>query len=232
MDFIQNLIDQSAYPLFTAFLLGIMTAISPCPLATNITAMAYLGRDVQDRRRVFFNGLLYTLGRAISYTLVGSVVFLGVAKFHVSRAVQSNGEKWIGPLLVAIGVSMLIASSFPSASGNRLQRLADRVKLNKGWGALILGALFALAFCPYSGVLFFGMLLPLALSHQAGLLLLPVFALATGLPVILLAYLLAFSIGSIGVFYDKIKVLEVWMRRIVAGLFVLTGLYFVWIFFF
>jgi cytochrome c-type biogenesis protein len=231
MEFLQNLVDQSSFPLFTAFLLGLMTAISPCPLATNITALAYISKDVENRRTVFLNGLYYTLGRALTYTILGAVIFFGASKFHVSRAVQSNGEKWIGPLLIIIGILMLGIIKFPGSSGNIVQRFADKVKLGSGWGALLLGMLFALAFCPYSGVLYFGMLIPMVLSQPSGLILLPDFAIATGLPVILLAYLLAFSISGIGMFYNKLKNFEIWFRRIVAVLFILTGFYFVWIYF-
>lgn len=231
MEFLQNLIDQSSVPLLTAFLLGLMTVISPCPLATNITALAYIGKDVESRRTAFLNGLYYTLGRAITYTGIGLILFFGASKFHVSRAIQSNGEKWIGPLLVIIGILMLDIIRLPGSSGSLMQRLADKVKLGTGWGALLLGILFALAFCPYSGVLYFGMLIPMVLANTSGLLLLPTFAVATGLPVIMLAYFIAFSISSVAKMYNKIKTFEVWFRRFVAGLFILTGMYFIWIYF-
>ncbi|HPT13434.1 MAG TPA: aromatic aminobenezylarsenical efflux permease ArsG family transporter [Bacteroidales bacterium] len=231
MEFLQNLIDQSSVPLLTAFLLGLMTVISPCPLATNITALAYIGKDVESRRTAFLNGLYYTLGRAITYTGIGLILFFGASKFHVSRAIQSNGEKWIGPLLVIIGILMLDIIRLPGSSGSLMQRFADKVKLGTGWGALLLGILFALAFCPYSGVLYFGMLIPMVLANTSGLLLLPTFAVATGLPVIMLAYFIAFSISSVAKMYNKIKTFEVWFRRFVAGLFILTGMYFIWIYF-
>ncbi len=231
MEFLQNLIDQSTFPFLTAFLLGLMTAISPCPLATNITALAYISKDVEKKRTVFLNGLYYTLGRALTYTIVGAIIFFGASKFHVSRAVQANGEKWIGPLLIIIGIFMLGIVKLPGSSGSYMQRLADKVKIGSSWGALLLGMIFALAFCPYSGVLYFGMLMPMVLSQPSGLLLLPDFAIATGLPVILLSYFLAFSIGGIGKFYNKLKIFEVWFRKIVAVLFILTGFYFIWIYF-
>lgn len=231
MEFLQNLIDQSTWPLLTAFLLGLMMAISPCPLATNITALAYISKDVDNKRRVFLNGLFYTLGRALTYSIVGAIIFFGASKFQVSRAVQANGEKWIGPLLIIIGIFMLGIIRLPGSSGSYMQRLADKVKIGSSWGAVMLGMIFALAFCPYSGVLYFGMLMPMVLSQPSGLLLLPDFAIATGLPVILLSYLLAYSIGGIGKFYNNLKFFEVWFRRLVAVLFILTGFYFIWIYF-
>lgn len=231
MEFLQHLIDQSTFPLLTAFLLGLMTAFSPCPLATNITALAYISKDVENKRTVFLNGLYYTLGRTLSYTILGLIIYLGASKFHISRAIQSNGERWLGPLLIVIGILMLYIIKLPGTSGNIMQRFADKVKMGNGWGALFLGMIFALAFCPYSGVLYFGMLMPMVLSQPSGLILLPDFAIATGLPVIILAYLLAFSIGSIGKFYNRVKSFEIWLRRIVAILFILTGCYFFWIFY-
>jgi cytochrome c-type biogenesis protein len=231
MEYLQTLIDQSTFPILTAFLLGLMTAISPCPLATNITALAYISKDVENKRTVFVNGLLYTLGRALSYTILGAIIYFGASKFHVSRAVQANGEKWIGPLLIVIGIFMLGIIKIPGSKGSFIQQVADKVKVKSGWGALLLGVIFALAFCPYSGVLYFGMLMPMVLANASGLILLPVFAVATGLPVVLFSYLLAFSIGGIGRFYNRIKVIETWMRRIVAMMFILTGCYFMWIYF-
>lgn len=231
MEFLQNILDQSTLPLLTAFMLGLMTAISPCPLATNITALAYISRDVENRRRVFVNGMFYTLGRALTYTLLGAIIFFGASKFHVSRTVQSHGEKWIGPLLIIIGVLMLDIIKLPSGSGNTVQRFANKIKLDSRWGSLMLGMLFALAFCPYSGVLYFGMLIPLVLSRAEGLLLLPDFAVATSLPVILFSYVLAFSIGGIGRFYHKIKIFEQWFRRLAAVIFILAGFYFILIYF-
>ena len=89
--------DWSNFPLLTAFLLGLMTALSPCPLATKITALAYISKDIENRKKVFYNGLYYTLGRTLTYTILGLLIWLGASKFHVSRAVQSNGERWLGP---------------------------------------------------------------------------------------------------------------------------------------
>jgi sulfite exporter TauE/SafE len=207
--------------------LGLMTAISPCPLATNITAVGFISKDIENRNRVFVNGLLYTLGRAISYTVIPLVIFLGADQFKFSGFFQLYGEKILGPLLIIIGLFMLDLSKikFPGMS-----RLTSKMENKTSWGyfdAILLGMIFALAFCPYSGVLYFGMLVPLTVASASGLYLPIVFAIATGIPVIIFAWVLAFSIGSIGGVYNKIKNFEIWFRRVVAVLFIVVGIYYI-----
>jgi cytochrome c-type biogenesis protein len=229
MEMLQNWLDSTNAPLLTAFILGIMTAISPCPLATNITAIGFISKDIENKRRIFTNGLWYTLGRAITYTTLGLVLFFGASTFNIARIFQSNGEKFLGPLLVVIGILMFdfIKIKIPGLS-NMGERMQSKRKKNNWWSALLLGIIFALAFCPYSGVLYFGMLIPITISSASGLYLPVIFAFATGLPVVIVAYLLAFSISSIGGFYNKIRTFEKWFRRVVAILFIVVGLYYIY----
>jgi len=233
MEFLQNWLDSTNIPFLSAFILGIMTAISPCPLATNITAIGFISKDIENKKRIFFNGLWYTLGRAVSYTLLGIILYFGASKFHVAKLFQSNGEKLLGPLLIIVGILMfdVFKIKFPGF-GKLSERMENSKRKKNWWSALLLGVVFALAFCPYSGVLYFGMLIPMTISNSSGLFLPFVFAIATGLPVIIVAYLLAFSISSIGGFYNKVKTFEKWFRRIVATAFILVGFYYVYIFYF
>lgn len=231
MDFLQSLLEQYNIPLLSAFVLGLMTAISPCPLATNITATAFISKNIGSKRKVLLSGMLYSLGRAFSYTLIGLVLYFGASKFHIQRFFSQNGEKYLGPLLVIIGLIMLnvIRLNFIGMPSME-ERFSEKFK-NKGLlGAFILGILFALAFCPYSGVLYFGMLIPMTISSSSGLYLPFVFAIGTGLPVILFTYLLAFATHQIGSVYQKIQLIEKYMRYIAGGVFILTGLYYISIF--
>jgi len=209
-----------------------MTAISPCPLAMNITAIGFISKDIENRKKIFYNGLWYTLGRAFSYTAIGVILYFGASKFHVARFFQEYGEKLLGPLLIIVGIIMLdlIKIKFPSFF-NLSQKIENQGKKGSWWSAFLIGVLFALAFCPYSGVLYFGMLIPLTISSSYGLFLPFVFAVATGLPVIIIAYLLAFSISSLGGFYNKIKIFEKWFRRIVSIVFIIVGLYYIYIYY-
>lgn len=226
-EFLSNLVSNSSMPIVTAFLLGLMTAISPCPLATNITAIGFISKDVKNKKRVFISGLVYTLGRAVSYTLLAIIIYIGADQFKVSGWFQQYGEKIIGPLLIIIGLLMLdvIKISFPG-----MNKFSKRIQ-NKGTlsyvDALLLGIVFALAFCPYSGVLYFGMLIPMTISSASGLYLPFVFAIATGIPVIIFAWLLAYTVSGVGSLYNRLKVFEIWFRRVIAVLFIATGLYYV-----
>ncbi len=225
MEVLQNFLETSQFPILSAFLLGLMTAISPCPLATNITAIGYISKDLKSQRKVFINGLVYTLGRAISYTTIGVIFFFGASQFEFSGVLQEWGEKLLGPILIIIGLFMLgiITLKIPGI-GSLSEKMEN--KSNSGfWGVLLLGIVFALAFCPYSGVLYFGMLIPMTVSSASGLILPFVFAIATGIPVIIFAWLIAFSMGSIANLYNKIKVFEKWFRRVIAALFIGVGLY-------
>ena len=224
--------SNSSLPFVTAFLLGLMTAISPCPLATNITAIGFISKDMESRRRVFINGLVYTLGRAFSYTALAVIIFIGADQFEVSGWFQEYGEKIIGPLLILIGLLMLdvLKIKFPGI-GNLSKKFQEKSK-HTYWDVLLLGIVFALAFCPYSGVLYFGMLIPMTVSSAGGLYLPLVFAIATGIPVIIFAWLIAYTVSGVGKVYNRLKTFEIWFRRLISVGFIGVGIYYVIIIYF
>ena len=225
-EFLNNLYANTSVPFVSALVLGLLTAISPCPMATNITAIGFIGKDIENKNRIFYNGLIYTLGRTFAYTALAIIIFLGADQFKISGAFQQYGGKIIGPLLLIIGIIMLgiINLNFPAF--NRItQRFQDRKKFSY-LDVFLLGAIFALAFWPYSGVLYFGMLIPLTVS-TSGLHLPVVFAIATGIPVILFAWLIAYTISGVGTLYKKIKTFEFWFRKVVAVMFIGIGIYYI-----
>ena len=213
-------------PIVSALVLGLLTAISPCPMATNITAIGFIGKDIGNKNRVFYNGLIYTLGRAFSYTALAFILFLGADQFRISGLFQQYGEKIIGPLLIIIGIVMLgiLRLNFPAFT-RLTERFQQRSKFNY-WDVFLLGVIFALAFCPYSGVLYFGMLIPLTIS-SSGLHLPVVYAIATGIPVIIFAWLIAYTISGVGNLYKRIKAFEFWFRKVVAVVFIGIGIYYI-----
>ena len=231
-EFLSNMAANSSIPIVTAFVLGLLTAISPCPMATNITAIGFISKDVEDRRRVFLNGLVYTAGRALAYTLLAVVLFFSADQLKISGFFQQYGEKFIGPLLIIIGVLMLdvVKIKFPGFS--KLTGKMQKKGFKNYWDVLLLGFVFALAFCPYSGVLYFGMLIPMTISSASGLYLPVVFAIATGIPVIIFAWLLAYTVSGVGTLYNRMKTFEVWFRRVISVLFIGVGIYYVVIIYF
>ena len=232
MDFLQNLLDNSNIPVITAFLLGLLTAISPCPLATNITAIGFISKDIGNRNKIFLGGLLYTLGRVVAYTVLGiiliSILEEGSSMFSLQKGISKYGEILIAPVLIFVGVFMLFGDrlNLPKFGFSGTGK-AEKLKGNLG--SLLLGVLFALAFCPTSGLFYFGMLIPMSAAEPGGYLLPIVYAVATGLPVILVAWILAYSVAGIGKFYNRIQVFQKWFNRVVAVLFIAVGIYYAYI---
>jgi cytochrome c-type biogenesis protein len=227
MEFLRTILENSEYSILTAFILGLMASLSPCTLATNITAIGFISRDLDNRWRVFVSGLIYTLGRAISYTTLGIILYFGASQMKVSMIFQGWGEKLIGPILILIGLFMLdlIKLKFPGFS-KYTDSIGEQSKKSH-WSTLLLGMVFAMAFCPYSGVLYFAMLIPITVASASGLYLPVVFAVGTGLAVVIFAWLLAYAVGNVASVYNKIKVFELWFRRVMSVLFIVVGIYYI-----
>ena len=229
-DWLQNMLDSSTAPALTAFLLGLITAISPCPLATNIAAIGYIGKEMENRKWIFINGLLYTLGRILAYTILGIVVISilreGASIFGVQKFVAKYGEMIIGPALLLIGLYMLFGHKLSLPSFGFSGKGGEKIAKNGSWGAFLLGVLFAMAFCPSSGIFYFGMLIPMSATATGGYFLPIIYAIATSLPVIIIAWVLAFGANQIGAVYGKIQMVQRWLNLIVGMLFVAIGVYY------
>lgn len=230
MEWLTELAQNSEIPLLAAFALGLLTAIAPCPLATNITATAFIAKTINSKKKVLLSGILYTLGRMFSYTTIGAIIYFGANIFQIAKIFQGNGEKFIGFVLVLLGLIMLniIKLNFIKG-GNWIDQLSDKFKTKGLLGAFLLGALFALAFCPYSGALFFGMLIPMTI--KSGLAMPVLFSVGTGLPVILFAFVIAFSMEKLGIYFKAITKIEKVMRILAGVTFIVTGLYYINIYF-
>ena len=229
MDILHTWLEGSDVPVLTAFILGLLTAVSPCPLATNITAIGFISKDIESRNRTFLYGLLYTLGRIVAYSLLGALLIYmlrrGLDTFDLQSEVSQWGEMLLSPILIVMGLLMLFGDKLPLSSfGINASQRSER--LRGAWGSLLLGILFAMAFCPTSGLFYFGMLIPMSASATEGYALPAVYALATGLPVVAVAWIIAYSVSNIAGFYQKMQVFQKWFNRVVAVLFIIVGIYY------
>ena len=214
-------------PLSTAFWLGILTSISPCPLATNIAAISYVGRRVDSPVRVFFAGALYTSGRMFSYLVLAVILVSSMLSAPVmSHVLQKYMNMILGPILILAGVFLLEIIPLNVRGFGINESLQKKVDALGIWGAGFLGIIFALSFCPTSAAIFFGSLLPLALKHRSDVLIPCFYGIATALPVFLFAVLLAIGTNRVAQAYNRIVIFEKWARTITGVLFVLIGSYY------
>jgi len=226
---IQGLSSSLNIPVLSALLLGLLTAISPCPMATNIAAIAYVSRRVTERRYAVITGTLYTLGRMLSYSIIGILIIVaGLEIPGAASFLQDFGERILGPLLIVVGLLMLNIGrlSFGLGSG-KLASIGGKVADWGMIGGFLLGALFALAFCPYSAVLFFGVLIPLALKSSGGVALPAVFAIGTGLPVLVFGTLISVGVAKVSTWLNAMTRAERIIRIIVSIIFIGVGIYYV-----
>jgi len=216
-------------PLLSALLLGLMATLGPCTLATNIAALAYISRKITDRKYAIVTATLYTLGRMFTYTALGILIIaIGISTPAISNFVQEFGAKVLGPFLIFIGILLLFIDSISfGRGGNTLADMGNKVADWGMVGGFPLGVIFALAFCPYSAVLFFMVLIPMALKTTEGITLPAMFALGTGLPVIIFGVALSLGVAGAANWIEKVSNAEKVVRILVAIAFICVGIYYV-----
>jgi cytochrome c-type biogenesis protein len=211
----------------TALWLGILTSISPCPLATNIAAISFIGRRVDKAMMVFWAGLFYTIGRMVTYVALGILIISSVLSIpQVSHFLEKYMNKMLGPILILVGMILLELIRINIAGfgiGSRLEKRANSWGI---WGAGLLGVIFALSFCPVSAALFFGSLLPLGVKVNSSVALPAIYGIGTGLPVFVFAILIALGARWVGKVFDKVMQVERWFRYITGGIIIMIGIYF------
>lgn len=213
--------------VFSAIWLGILTSISPCPLATNVAAISFVSRRVDNPGKVLLHGLLYIFGRTLTYAVLGVLLVSSLLSAPaLSHVLQKYMHLVLGPILILVGMVLLDLLSFPLPSFGGGRKMQDRIDALGAWGAVLLGILFALSFCPVSAALFFGSLLPLAVQHKSGILLPVLYGIATGLPVTLFSLIIAFGLQRLAEAYKALTGFEKWARRLTGVLFIGIGLYY------
>lgn len=211
----------------SALWLGILTSVSPCPLATNVAAISFVGRRVASPRQVLLSGITYTAGRSLAYGLLGALlVFSLLSASAVSLALQKYMNRVLGPVLILVG--MVLLDLLPIRLPTRGAESRARAWAENGgvWGAAALGILFALSFCPISAALFFGSLLPLAIQHESPWLVPSIYGVGTGLPVLVFALALGLGAGSVAGIFRRVTQAERWARLATGAIFIAVGIYY------
>ncbi|MFA5270947.1 MAG: aromatic aminobenezylarsenical efflux permease ArsG family transporter [Candidatus Omnitrophota bacterium] len=217
--------------IFSAFWLGILTSISPCPLATNIAAISFLSKKIIHPKEVLFSGLLYAAGRTLAYALLGFVIINSLLSVPATaNFLQKYMNKIFGPVLIITGVFLLDAFKFDLPAFSLSEKQQHKLTNSGTKGAFILGFIFALVFCPVSAALFFGSLIPLALNNKAGEILPFIYGIGTALPVLAFAFLIALGVTSLNYWFIRLTKLEYYMKKITGIIFILVGLYYVGIY--
>jgi cytochrome c-type biogenesis protein len=211
----------------SAVWLGVLTSISPCPLATNIVAISYIGKQADRPRTVLLTGTMYTLGRALTYVILGALLTVSLLSVPaLSNFLQRHMNRILGPVLILVGMFLLDLLLLPALVGPGTSRLSERLGRSGAWGAALLGMLFALSFCPTSAALFFGSLIPLSTKSESAVALPLLYGLGTALPVFVFAALVAAGAKSVASVFQKLSAVEVWARRITGVVFLMVGIYF------
>lgn len=217
----------------SAFWFGILTSISPCPLASNIAAVSYIGKHMESRREMILSGLFYTIGRVVAYVGVGFVIIYGLLSIpQASIFLQKYINKLIGPVLIIVGIVLL--RLFPISIPDLLpkEKFVFLVEKGNATGAGLLGIIFALSFCPVSAALFFGSLIPISIKYQSNFWLPSLYGIGTGLPVLAFAIFLGVALQNVGKVFNKIERFEYWARKITGIIFIGVGVYYVWLYLF
>ena len=222
-------LGTSGIPLVAAFFIGLVMTFSPCPLATNITAIAFISKKIGDNRHTLLVGTLYALGRMVAYIgLTALIVNAGLNIQSISLFLQEYGEKLIGPFLVIMGILMLEIVDIPSIGGQGWLQKIELYLGEKGYlGGFLLGVIFALALCPFAAVLFFGMLIPVALKTGDAIFVPAVFGIATALPVIIISIVLVSGVNRVSGMMTAVQKNEKWIKWAVAAVFTIVGVYYI-----
>jgi cytochrome c-type biogenesis protein len=220
-------VEPSLLAAATSAWLGILTSISPCPLATNLVAISFISRNVATPGRVFWTGMLYTLGRTLTYAALGALLVGSVLSIpQVSMSLQYWMNRLLGPILIVVGMFLLDLLRFNFTTSLVTHSLQDRAQSWGTWGAGLLGMIFALSFCPVSAALFFGSLIPLSLKADSPIVLPVLYGIGTGLPVALFAIGLAAGVQTLSAALNRLREIERWARHATGAVFIAVGFYY------
>lgn len=213
---------------FTALLLGLLTILDPCTLMTSITAIGYIDKEINNKRKVLTNGIMFVLGKLSTYVLLSIPFIMGAQTDRIQHILSHWGEPILAGFMLICGIVLLI-SGHHHEHDHGVSKWLQHVDSEASWlWSFILGIFFAIAFCPHRLVYFLTMIdITLTMPGTWNWLMPVVFGLGTGLPIMLIAWIVSYSAISIGNLTNKMNVFEKWFRHICAILFILISIYLV-----
>ncbi|MDD5681066.1 MAG: aromatic aminobenezylarsenical efflux permease ArsG family transporter [Candidatus Omnitrophica bacterium] len=215
--------------LIYAFWFGILTSISPCPLATNIAAISFLSKRINHPKQVLQSSIAYALGRMFTYAALGVVIISSLASVPATaNFLQKYINKILGPTLLFVGLVLLNVIKLNIQTFSISQDKQTALAESGAKGSFVLGVVFALSFCPIAAALFFGSLIPLALKSTYGIILPFFYGIGTGIPVVIFALGIAIGVKSFSKWFHRITTLELYTRKITGIIFLFVGIYFIW----
>ena len=207
--------------------LGVLTAVSPCLMACNVTAITFIARRVGNPRHAFISGLFYVAGQALAYVVLAALLVTSLLSVPlVSQWLQEYMIALLGPILILASIFLFELIDVQFGSGKMKQWIQDRVGVYGFWAAALLGIVFAMSFCPTTAALFFGSLIPLAVTHESPLVLPLAYAGGVALPVLVFGVLIAFAADRVSATFERIGRVERWARYATGGVFLTAGLFF------
>lgn len=213
--------------LLEAFILGLLTILDPCTLMTSITAISYIDKEINNRRKVLMNGLMFVLGKLVTYVLLSIPFMVGAQTEGIQHFLGHYGEPILAGFMLVCGVVLLFSGHHHHEHDHGISKFLQNADSNASWlWSFILGIFFAIAFCPHRLVYFLTMIDSTLTMPSTWSWLMPVvFSLGTGLPIMLIAWLVSYSAVNIAKLKSKMGTFEKWFRQICAILFLVLGTY-------
>ena len=215
--------------IFYALVLGFMMILDPCTLFTSVAAIGYIDRELQNKKRVLTCGLMFVLGKLAAYVLLSIPFIMGAQTEGIHHVLNEWGEPLLCVFMLVCGVLLLFTGHHHHDHDHGLNHVLQNVDDKSSWlWSFMLGIFFAIAFCPHRLVYFFTMI-DLAVTADltpVGRYMLPVlFGLATGLPIMILAWIISYTAVNSQTLTEKLGKFEHWFRYACAVLFLGYGLY-------
>ena len=209
------------------FWYGVLTAVSPCLMATTVAAITFIARRVDKPKYVLASGLFYMGGQAAAYVVMSALLVTSLLSAPVvSSWLHTYLLNFMGPILILTGMFLLELLSVQFGRG-RLKEIAQkRAETGGMWAAALLGILFAMSFCPTTAALFFGRLVPRALEFESPVFLPLVYSAGVAVPVLVFALLLALAANKVAKVFEQVGRVERWARYATGTVFLLVGVYF------